>query len=503
MGIQASFRGFLPISGFPRLFSTVPALPGLAFCLAGIFGSRLASPAWLAAAALWLAALVLWPRCWWLALLFSTGLGTGWMEHRKERFWEAYFSRSGFGEMRVQWTEDVYIPRKDGPDREGWADISPVSDGKIHGGLSRRFWVRLCDGGLMPPEALMAGAAFNAKTAISEGKIPFKLEFDAAGGTLPTEMSLFWRVRAACVSRMESAWKKAAEEGRPVALLRSQVTGARQGIGAEVMEGMQRLYLLHLIALSGVHVGILFVASRWLLVRVRAPQAASDLASLIVVVFFGLFGSFAASLLRAVGMCGISVLAGLLARRYVILNALAFLALAEAVFDPPVICSAAFLLSYLGVLGIIFALDIPLLKDSSTPEEGRGKRGRMRRILVFLAKNYVISWGAMLFTWPVSTCIFGVIPTWAWLFSVPIVILFSVMLPVVLLAVAASLAGLELPALFWMMLSGFQRLMEFLSAQGAWVRPVAANSPHWLWGYYAGLVGCWILMRMRAARKKT
>jgi len=136
------------------------------------------------------------------------------------------------------------------------------------------------------------------------------------------------------------------------ALWRALILAEREDFPAEFQRRLQRLGLSHLLALSGLHVGLLVGAALYL--RPRRPPS---MGLLVVLVAWVLLAHGGASLLRAAGMVGWMMLGRRLQRRCDAIDALAFVAWVECCLWPWRVAGVGWWLSYGATLALLRAQD--------------------------------------------------------------------------------------------------------------------------------------------------
>jgi competence protein ComEC len=147
-------------------------------------------------------------------------------------------------------------------------------------------------------------------------------------------------------------------------LLNALIIGDRSRISETTRQDFNRAGVSHLLAISGLHIGIVasvvfFLANR-LMCRVKPllwrgwTRKASALVALPPVVVYGVVAGFSPSTQRAVLMVGIFLLTFLMAKEQDSLNTLALAALAILMVDPPSLFSISFQLSFATVFIIVY-----------------------------------------------------------------------------------------------------------------------------------------------------
>ncbi|MEY4894080.1 MAG: hypothetical protein RL751_891 [Bacteroidota bacterium] len=141
---------------------------------------------------------------------------------------------------------------------------------------------------------------------------------------------------------------------RSAAIGRALILGERDGIDAKLRTYFLATGSMHILAVSGMHIGLLILAllkilaffSRW----VSRKQAL--LLVLLIVWYYAVLTGLSASVLRSVFMFSVLLLSQLSGRQMSQLNALFFSAFCLLLYDPRYLFDLGFQLSYLAMLGI-------------------------------------------------------------------------------------------------------------------------------------------------------
>jgi competence protein ComEC len=253
---------------------------------------------------------------------------------------------------------------------------------------------------------------------------------------------------------------------QPRAVISALVLGQRADIAPDRRTALARAGLSHLLAVSGLHLGLLalfvFRSTRWFLVRVPPLAGRYDISSasavmtLCAATAYTLLTGAAPSTVRALTMVIAFLLAPLFRRPASVPHALALAGLVLLAQDPLNLFRPGFQLSFAAVIGIglsskgLFGESASRLWSARQPLERNSARrtpaGRVLEALRyagrFLVGIFVASTAATLATWPLVSLHFGEVSLaglWANLVAVPLVTL--VLLPLSLLG---SLFGLLL-----------------------------------------------------------
>lgn len=202
------------------------------------------------------------------------------------------------------------------------------------------------------------------------------------------------------------------------ALMKALVIGERGGIGTPTRESFTVAGVAHLLAISGLHVGMLglavFVLVRFLgsfsvtlLLRFSLPKLAASVALLAVLFYAALAGGMIPTV-RAALMTAVYVFAVLLDREDELLSSLCIAALVTGLYWPGAVMDISFQLSFLAVLSIIWGLRAvqrwwPERRPQDALPHPRRFRLRLRSIGLYLAVPVLASVG----TGPVIAHHFG------------------------------------------------------------------------------------------------
>jgi competence protein ComEC len=155
-------------------------------------------------------------------------------------------------------------------------------------------------------------------------------------------------------------------EGEGADLLKALVVGDRSAIDPATREAFTRAGAAHLLAISGLHVGIVAAAAfglfAWLLSRSRIllwrawTRKGAALLTFLPVAGYGLLAGMSPSTQRAVIMVSLFLLALLVERERDGINILAAAALAILIYHPPALFSVSFQLSFSAVTAILYGL---------------------------------------------------------------------------------------------------------------------------------------------------
>lgn len=213
-------------------------------------------------------------------------------------------------------------------------------------------------------------------------------------------------------------------DGRAVVL--SMSAGDRSGISPALRRSYSLSGASHLLAVSGLHVGIVFLlvnALLWAVPLARYGNIIKGAAAVAAIWLYASVCSFSPSVVRAAVMFSALQLSLGLSREYASANILAATAFAMLAVNPHVLFDISFQLSFIAVAGIIF-WGVPLYRLVRT----------RHRLLNAVSGTVVVGAVSTVVTMPVISYVFGTVSFIGILLN-PLVILTAYL--VVLLSVAS------------------------------------------------------------------
>lgn len=237
------------------------------------------------------------------------------------------------------------------------------------------------------------------------------------------------------------------------ALMKALVIGDRGGVSKEMRDDFAAAGVAHLLAISGLHIGM-FAGVVFFLVRCVVSMSTTillrfsllkiaALLSLLAVLFYTALAGAMIPAMRAAIMIGVYVLAVLLDREEEILSSLCLAALIIGLYWPGAIMEISFQLSFAAVLFIVLGLRIVqrIWRSDNTsrlPAERRWWEPRMRQMALYLAVPALATLG----TGPLIAYHFGYLSLGGFLANPTVVPLVGfVVVPIGLLTGFFSLVG--------------------------------------------------------------
>jgi len=181
-------------------------------------------------------------------------------------------------------------------------------------------------------------------------------------------------------------------------LYQALLVGYRGNIPPETLEAYKKAGVFHLLAISGLHLGLLgtmcifaliFIGKRsqWLLLHIHVPTLAALCTAPLLLGYCFIAGANP-PVVRALLMAGIGIYALLVRRQKNLLHIIAAAALIMLVFSPTALFTASFQLSYAAVLSI--ALLLPLFTGPALQEPSEQKSSVLQYAVIKLGLGFFL-----------------------------------------------------------------------------------------------------------------
>lgn len=249
-------------------------------------------------------------------------------------------------------------------------------------------------------------------------------------------------VRRALVVRM----RRGPLDERYVGVVEALTLGWRADVGEELRQQFRDAGLAHLLAVSGLHVGLVAALAGALLGwlgRERRGRVLRGALQLVAVWLFALLTGMAPSTVRAALMFSLFIVSDVLARRTESLNTLAAAAIIMLLADPQLLFDVGWQLSFSAVAGILLAM--PAIHAMRT----------------VIGRAAAVSMAATVATLPIIVAVFGRLPFYSLVANVLLVPATGVLMVLALayVAVPCDFTAWPAGALLWLV----DRLTAWLS----------------------------------------
>jgi competence protein ComEC len=180
------------------------------------------------------------------------------------------------------------------------------------------------------------------------------------------------------------------------------ILGQQQDISPEIVRDYQYAGAVHVLSVSGLHVGFILLFITFLLKPIPNSRRGAFVKLITVILFlwaFGLLAGFAPSVVRSVTMFSFVAIGMYLRRSVNIYNTLAISALLILLFQPSFLMDVGFQLSYVALFFIVWLQ--PLLASIWIPKN---------KIVQFFWDIITVSFAAQIGTFPMSIYYFHQFP---------------------------------------------------------------------------------------------
>ncbi len=215
----------------------------------------------------------------------------------------------------------------------------------------------------------------------------------------------------------DSIFKAYLADRNEYGVAKAMIVGMRDDIDSELLESYSASGAIHVLSVSGMHVGILLVVLRWIFSSIKdRGNYGRWIFTIIVLILlwtYAVFTGLSSTVLRATVMFSFIQVGTTINRRHNIYNILAVSALALLFYNPYWLVDVGFQLSYLAIIGIVYLY--PYLNELINPTN---------RIIRWTWEGTVVCFAAQLFTAPLSIYYFHQFPSY-FLIANPFVAFFS------------------------------------------------------------------------------
>lgn len=295
--------------------------------------------------------------------------------------------------------------------------------------------------------------------------------------------TVLYRLAASYRTQIENLYRRLGIEGDELAVLSALTLGDKTDLSESVRESYSVAGVSHVLALSGLHVGLLYALAFFLLrPLLLGGQFGRVLRSLLLILLLWLFAFFTGlspSVVRSAAMFSIWALADLCGRQSFSLNTLALTAWLMLLVRPVWLFDVGFQLSFAAVLSIL--LFQPFLYRLCPVRHRAG---------TYLWGLVSVSVAAQLGTAPLVLFYFSRFSTHFLLTNLLVVPLVTLILyAAVVLLLLTPMSGLQAVAAV-----GLEKMLRMLNLLVRWVEQLPYASVDGIWLYPLEVAGCYLVL---------
>ncbi|AUD02830.1 ComEC/Rec2 family competence protein [Spirosoma pollinicola] len=226
-------------------------------------------------------------------------------------------------------------------------------------------------------------------------------------------------------------------------IVNAMILGVRDDLDTELYRAYSTAGAVHILSVSGLHVGILFAVLTYLLsFLIKRPKGKILMAviQLAILWFYALVTGFSPPVLRSAAMFSILIIANASGRQQQLTNTLGASAFFILCFDPYALFSAGFQLSYLAVAGI-GAWQSSLYQSLTFRYRWTNKLWELTAVAIV----------AQLITFPLGVFYFHQFPTYFFLANPIVIVMSELLLPLAMATLAFSWVPFLNDSLGWLL----------------------------------------------------
>ncbi len=286
--------------------------------------------------------------------------------------------------------------------------------------------------------------------------------------------------------RLENIFDRTMNNPDNLSLIKGLILGKRELLSQEIQEAFKNTGTFHILAISGLHIGLLGFVFFFFFQLLRLPRKVSAILAIPFIMIYALMvlsNGFRPSVIRAALMMVCFFIGVILERERNILNILSFAALVILIFNPLILFQVGFQLSFLGVLALImFTPKIAAWVQRIFPKLNK-------KITIFFSGTIAIQLSAI----PVIALYFNKITPVAILANLLVIPLLGLILKVSFCAILSGLFYLPLAKIFntvnELLLSALIRMVKVFAQLPFAAQAVYTPTPLIIAGYYVFVLG--------------
>lgn len=207
------------------------------------------------------------------------------------------------------------------------------------------------------------------------------------------------------------------EEG---GLLKALLTGEKNDLPFDIKKAFASLGISHLLATSGLHIGVLLLALSYFFRKFKIPIIPSTIVSAIIIFLFMMLTGFRTSIIRASIMWVVLIGARLVGSKYNGINSLGVAMFVMILLNPFCIYDTSFVLSCMSVMAILLYYN---------PVSNVFKKYKDKKVYQAVCVTIAV----MIFTWPVMAYYFNSVSLLSPIFNIVFIPVMSLLLIIMII----------------------------------------------------------------------
>ncbi|MBN1187381.1 MAG: ComEC/Rec2 family competence protein [Bacteroidales bacterium] len=237
---------------------------------------------------------------------------------------------------------------------------------------------------------------------------------------------------------IHSLYQKYGINNSELAVLSALTLGDRSELDADLNKAYAQSGAMHILAVSGLHIGILYLVLNFLLVFRKKRKFMKVTIILLCIWFYAIITGLSPSVQRAAIMFSFISLGKAGKRDINIYNILSLSALIILLFDPRMLFQAGFQFSFLAVAGIIFFQ--PRISSLLKPKT---------KAMNFAWQLLSVSFAAQLSTFPLTLYYFQYFPSYFWITNLLIIPIIPLLYSCAILLIIFSFSNIIASSIAW------------------------------------------------------
>ena len=213
------------------------------------------------------------------------------------------------------------------------------------------------EGVLRQPNGQRNPGGFDYRSYLARRQVFGILQLNRGQEIVPTDRSGFPLLRwtEKLRRRVEDVIDTAYSENRIQAqVLKGMLLGLRSELSSDILNAFRNSGSIHILAVSGLHVGLIATVCFFGFSLLRLPRKATDLLTIAAVILYACLVGFRPSVFRASLMAVIYLISRIIERDRDLFNLLAFAALVLLLINPVQLWDIGFQLSFAAVASIVY-----------------------------------------------------------------------------------------------------------------------------------------------------